>query len=106
MSLAEFEQSVRAQKEPPAGLPPAVQALWHEAKGDWDRAHSAVQQNAQQETSRNSAWVHAYLHRKEGDDGNAGYWYARAGRRFPDLSPAAEWSEIVRELLSKTANRH
>ncbi len=96
MSLAEFEQSVRTQKEPAAGLPPALQALWHDAKGDWERAHSAVQQNAH---SRADAWVHAYLHRKEGDDGNAGYWYARAGRKFPNSSLEAEWSEIARELL-------
>jgi|HubBroStandDraft_5_1064220.scaffolds.fasta_scaffold233832_2 hypothetical protein len=101
MSFAEFEQSVRTQKEPPAGLPLALQALWHDAKGDWERAHSAVQQNAQQENPRDGAWVHAYLHRKEGDDGNAGYWYRRAGRPFPDTSFETEWSEIARELLGK-----
>jgi hypothetical protein len=97
MSLAEFEQSARTQKEPPAGLPPALQSLWHEAKGDWERAHEC----AQQETSRDGAWVHAYLHRKEGDDGNAGYWYARAGRPFPESSLETEWSEIARELLGR-----
>ena len=100
MSFAEFQQSVRAQKAPPAGLSLALQALWHEAKGDWERAHAA----AQQETSRDGRWVHAYLHRKEGDDGNAGYWYARAGRKFAETSFEAEWAEIVRELLLKTAN--
>ena len=101
MSLAEFQQLLRTQKEPPEGLPPALQALWHEAKGDWDRAHSAVQQNAQHETSHDGAWVHAYLHRREGDDGNAGYWYARAGRKFPETSFETEWSEIARELLEQ-----
>ncbi|MGA3008177.1 MAG: hypothetical protein ABSE59_09830, partial [Opitutaceae bacterium] len=68
MSFTEFEQSVCTQKAPPAGLSLALQALWHEAKGDWERAHSA----AQQKTSLDGAWVHAYLHRKEGDNGNAG----------------------------------
>jgi len=100
MSLAEFQQSVRTQKAPPAGLPPALQALWHEAKGGWDRAHEC----AQQETSRDGAWVHAYLHRREGDDGNASYWYARAGRKPPETSFETEWSEIARELLLKTAD--
>jgi hypothetical protein len=97
MSFAEFEQSLRTQKAPPAGLPLALQALWHVAKGDWNRAHSAVQQ----ETSRAGAWVHAYLHRKEGDDGNAGYWYASAGRKFPETSFETEWAEIARELLEQ-----
>jgi hypothetical protein len=101
MSFAEFEQSVRTQNGPPAGLPAALQALWYEAKGDWERAHCAVQQDAH---SPDGAWVHAYLHRKEGDDGNAGYWYARAGRKFPGTGLEAEWSEIARELLLKTAN--
>jgi len=88
---------LRTQKAPPAGLPLALQALWHVAKGDWNRAHSAVQQ----ETSRAGAWVHAYLHRKEGDDGNAGYWYASAGRKFPETSFETEWAEIARELLEQ-----
>lgn len=100
MSFTEFQQSLRAQEGPPAGLPPALQALWHEAKGDWERAHEC----AQQETSRDGAWVHAYLHRKEGDEGNAGYWYARAGRPFPETSPETEWTEIAGDLLLKTAN--
>ncbi|HXA14257.1 MAG TPA: hypothetical protein VNW23_03950 [Opitutaceae bacterium] len=100
MSFTEFQQSLRAQEGPPAGLPPALQALWHDAKGDWERAHSTVQQ----ETSRDGAWVHAYLHRKEGDEGNAGYWYARAGRPFPETSLEAEWTEIAGDLLLKTAN--
>jgi hypothetical protein len=97
MSFAEFEQSLRTQKEPPAGLTPALQALWHEAKGDWERAHECAQQGI----SRDGAWVHAYLHRKEGDDGNAGYWYARAGRPFPETSLETEWSEIARDLLGR-----
>jgi hypothetical protein len=100
MAFAEFEQSVRTQKAPPTELPPALQALWHDAKGDWERAHEC----AQQDPSRDGAWVHAYVHRREGDDGNASYWYARAGRKFPGTSSKTEWSEIARELLLKTAD--
>jgi hypothetical protein len=99
MSFAEFQQSVRAQTTPPAGLPPALQALWHDAKGDWERAHEC----AQEEASRDGAWVHAYLHRKEGDEGNAGYWYARAGRKFPEIDLDTEWAQIARELLARRA---
>lgn len=97
MSFAEFQQSVRAQTVPPADLPPALQALWHDARGDWGRAHEC----AQGETSRDGAWVHAYLHRKEGDEGNAGYWYARGGRKFPAISFEAEWAQIAGELLGR-----
>ncbi len=99
MSFAEFQQSVRGEAAPCAGLPPALQALWHDARGDWERAHEC----AQEEASRNGAWVHAYLHRKEGDDGNAGYWYARAGRKFPEMDLDAEWAQIARELLAQRA---
>lgn len=73
-----------------------MQALWHDARGDWDAAHNA----AQADHSREGSWVHAYLHRKEGDEGNAGYWYARAGRRAPapGTTLVAEWEQIARAL--------
>ena len=61
---------------PPVGLSPVVQALWHEAKGDWNEAHRL----AQSQDDADGAWVHAYLHRVEGDLANAGYWYRRAGK--------------------------
>ena len=90
MSFEEFTSS----PTPPA-VGPALQALWFDARGDWERAH----QLAQEDTGRDSAWVHAYLHRKEGDEMNAGYWYARAGRQAARGELEAERETIVRALL-------
>lgn len=81
---------------PPAGLPPAVVALWHDARGDWDAAHRV----AQDIDGADGAWIHAYLHRKEGDPGNAGYWYRRAGRPPAAGSLDAEWETIASTLLT------
>lgn len=99
MSFAEFQQSVARDPAPPADAGGALQALWHDARGDWDRAHAC----AQADGGRDGAWVHAYLHRKEGDAGNAGYWYARARRPAPadDVTLAAEWEQIARALLGE-----
>ena len=82
---------------PPAGVGPALRALWHDARGDWDRAHTL----AQEDGGRDGAWVHACLHRKEGDDMNAGYWYARAGRPAATGELKAEREAIARALLAK-----
>lgn len=81
----------------PHQLTLALQALWHDARGDWERAHVL----AQEAGGADGDWVHAYLHRKEGDEGNAGYWYSRAGHSRPNSSLDAEWKDIVSELLSK-----
>ena len=81
---------------PPAGVSLAVQALWHDAQGDWDAAHRL----AQQDEGRAGAWVHAYLHRKEGDLGNAAYWYRRAGRSPSQAPLDDEWKAIARALLT------
>jgi hypothetical protein len=97
MSFDEFHASVARDPAPPAGLSAPLDALWHDAKGDWDRAHDCLQGDA----SSQASWVHAYLHRKEGDLGNAGYWYARAGRSLPrNQSLVNEWTEIARCLLT------
>lgn len=98
MSFAEFAASVARDPKPPAELTTALSALWHDARGDWSLAHTL----AQEEHASSGAWVHAYLHRKEGDVGNAAYWYSQAGRRPPatDTTLAAEWEAIARELLS------
>jgi len=98
MSFAEFQASLE-ESAPPAGASPALTALWHDAREEWGKAHNAVQAD----DSPAGAWVHAYLHRKEGDAGNAGYWYARAGRAIParDLTLNAEWTAIARELLAQ-----
>lgn len=95
MSFDEFETEVAAGRFP-AGLSRPLQALWHDARGDWPAAHAA----AQDESSPAGAWVHAYLHRREGDLGNAAYWYARAGRPVATGPLAAEWAEIARALLN------
>ena len=98
MSFEEFQAALTsASAPPPAGLSLPLQALWHDARGDWDGAH----QCAQVDKSRDGSWVHAYLHRKEGDTGNAGYWYARAARPMPSITLKAEWAAIARELLSR-----
>jgi len=99
MSIDELQNSIGRDPAPPPGLSPALQALWHDARGDWDQAHLC----AQQEENQEGAWVHAYLHRKEGDRGNAGYWYARAGRTIPgaDAPLPQEWTEIAVALLNR-----
>ena len=75
----------------------ALLALWWDGKGDWERAHEI----AQDDLGAEGAWVHAYLHRKEGDTGNAAYWYRRAGQSVAEGDLQSEWEEIVRELLAR-----
>lgn len=94
MTLTEFRASL-ADPAPPQGLAPALAALWRDAKGDWDGAHNL----AQAEAGGAGDWVHAYLHRKEGDAGNAAYWYRRAGKPVARDSLEQEWAEIVGALL-------
>ena len=98
MTVEEFEQST-AGTTPPDDLTPALTALWHDARDDWNRAH-AVAQDIDDETG---AWVHAYLHRKEGDQGNAAYWYRRARRAIASGSLRDEWRQIVGALLTAGA---
>jgi hypothetical protein len=95
MTLAELKRSV-SKARPPAGLAPALVGLWWEAKGDWERAHAAVMD----ESGKDCAWVHAYLHRVEGDLGNARYWYAKAGKAAPTGRLRAEWDSIAGALLA------
>jgi hypothetical protein len=80
---------------PAPDLSAPLAALWWAAKGDWDQAHKIVQD----ESSREAAWVHAYLHRVEGDLGNAGYWYRQAGQPVATDSLQAEWERIAATLL-------
>ena len=93
-NLQAFRASL-ARKEPPAHLDLALQALWWDARGDWHKAHEL----AQKKDDAAGAWVHAYLHRKEGDPSNAGYWYRRAGKPGASVSLAAEWEAIAKALL-------
>ena len=84
-----------ASATPPAGLPALLRALWWEAKGEWDSGHEI----AQEQSGADAAWVHAYLHRREGDAANARYWYRQAGRPFPGSSLEDEWEQIAKALL-------
>ena len=89
-----FSESV-ATAAMPAGLSVYLQSLWYDAKDDWHNAHALVD-HLNDETA---CWVHAYLHRKEGDLGNADYWYRRAGKTRPSVSLQQEWETIVKALL-------
>jgi hypothetical protein len=94
MDLETFRASLDAAKPPKVSGP--LRALWHAAKGDWNRAHEIVQD----EEGADAAWVHAYLHRVEGDLSNAGYWYRRAGRPATKDSLELEWTAIAEGLLA------
>jgi len=95
MTLDEFIQLMEKQEIFPEFLPKTLQALWYDKKGDWDKAHQIVQ-NA---SDPDSAWVHAYLHRKEGDLSNAHYWYRRSGQREFKEDLNQEWEQIAKDLL-------
>ena len=96
MTIDELRATLHAES-PPADLPPLLKALWWDAKGNFDRAHEIAQD---EEAGQEAAWVHAYLHRKEGDRDNAGYWYRKAGKPIERGPLDAEWSRIVTALLS------
>jgi hypothetical protein len=92
---ADFKSSL-AKTVPPAGLAPPVAALWWAAKGEWDKAHTIIMG----EQGADAAWVHAYLHRVEGDLPNARYWYGVARQPAATAALDAEWSAIVAALLT------
>jgi hypothetical protein len=100
MTLAEFKHSV-SKTRPPPGLGPALAALWWQAKDDWARAHALVMD----EGGKDCAWVHAYLHRLEGDLGNARYWYGQAGKAPPQGRLPAEWDSIAQALLAASPSK-
>src|SRR5690349_20771038 len=97
MNLDTFKATL-ARNEPPE-LSHALRALWWDAKGDWHKAHGCAQQD---EESGPGTWVHAYLHRKEGDLTNAGHWYRRAERPMATTSLEVEWATIAGALLAGT----
>jgi hypothetical protein len=94
VNMAEFRASLSGAAPAPQ-LDAPLAALWWAAKGGWDQAHNIVQD----ESSADAAWVHAYLHRVEGDLGNAGYWYRRAARPVADGPFETEWERIASALL-------
>ena len=93
MTSAELKQTILSDL-PPEHFNVYLQALWYDAKGDWDKAHELIQDLP----DKSSAWIHAYLHRKEGDTWNADYWYNRAGRKRSSVSLDEEWELLVEEL--------
>ena len=95
MTLAEFKQSL-SKPRPPAQLSAALSGLWWAGKDDWDKAHKIVMDDA----GKDCAWVHAYLHRVEGDLENARYWYKQAGKPAASVPLPTEWAAITTDLLS------
>lgn len=94
MQFNHFTESIQ-QATPPSGSSIYLQAMWYDAKGDWQKAHTLADSLHDTTACR----VHAYLHRKEGDNGNAAYWYSRAGQPMPRISLQEEWEHIVKSLL-------
>ena len=89
-TLTEFKASLNSE-QPYTGLSIQLKSLWYDGKGNWHMAHNQVDS----QTDQLSAWVHAYLHRKEGDIWNADYWYSKARQARPDVSLEAEWEALV-----------
>jgi hypothetical protein len=97
MTFNEFKKSLEIET-PPNGISEILETLWHDAKGDWESAHNIAQS---QEGVQSYDRLHAYLHRKEGDNWNANYWYRRAKTTMPDVSLTEEWILLVNEALVK-----
>jgi hypothetical protein len=97
MTLEEFTATT-SNATPPAGLPPLLVALWHDARGEWEAAHTVAQDVPDGD---GGAWVHAYLHRKEGDQSNAAYWYRRAGKPVADGPLQDEWKALTAAFLAR-----
>ncbi|ACI92923.1 conserved hypothetical protein [Afipia carboxidovorans OM5] len=96
MSVSDLKASL-AEATPPANLSQPLMALWWVAKGDWEQAHAL----AQKTPTADGAWVHAHIHRAEGDLDNAGYWYGRAGKPASSEALETEWDQIASVLLGK-----
>ncbi|MFS4457085.1 hypothetical protein [Maribacter sp. 2304DJ31-5] len=92
----EFEKT-RSLPQAPSIWPEALKALWYEAKGDWESSHNI----AQDMHDHLGSWIHAYLHRKEGDRFNAGYWYGQAGKPYPENNLEEELRELVIYVLNR-----
>ena len=94
MTITIFKESFAGNETPPTASI-YLKALWFDAKNDWEKAHTLIQDLP----DTNAAWIHAYLHRREGDPFNADYWYRRADKSRPDVSLAEEWEGMVSALL-------
>ena len=96
-TLTEFKESLNSEK-PDGELSDQLKSLWYDGRGDWHQAHAQVDHLSDQA----SAWVHAYLHRKEGDIGNADYWYSKARQIRPKISLEKEWEQLVLHFLDRS----
>jgi len=94
MTFEQFQQSLSLSL-PPSAMSDHLKALWYDAKENWEQSHTIIQDIE----DTNAAWIHAYLHRKEGDIWNADYWYSKAGKKRPSTTSEEEWGSIVRKLL-------
>jgi hypothetical protein len=94
MDFSEFKGTLK-NNTAPADVSVYLKALWHDANGDWQEAHNLIENLPDKTAAR----IHAYLHRKEGDQGNALYWYRRAGMRGVSTALNAEWDQIAKDLL-------
>ncbi len=92
MEIEEFKQLDRQQI---ISYPLALQALWYDYQNQWHKAHKLINY----ESDRDCAWVHAYLHRQEGDLNNARYWYRRSGKAESQASLTEERQQITQALL-------
>ena len=101
MILARFKDSLGKGEDAPSDLSPPLQALWYAGKGNWHRAHEA----AQDIHTSDGSWIHAHLHRQEGDLSNADYWYARCGKSRSGSSIETEWEEIVQAMLAGESSK-
>ncbi|AFY57499.1 hypothetical protein Riv7116_5101 [Rivularia sp. PCC 7116] len=97
MNLEEFKESIENLEKCPTSLPLSLQGLWYDKKYGWDEAHTFIGDVSDTDT----AWVHAYLHRREGDLNNARYWYNRSGKPESKVSLDEEWNNIASQLLKK-----
>ena len=93
-TITEFKESLNLG-QPPNGFSAHLRSLWYDGKGDWHQAHAQVDHL----NDKQSAWVHAYLHRKEGDIWNADYWYGKAQQTRPNISLEEEWEQLVLQFL-------
>jgi hypothetical protein len=100
MTVAQFRASLQSTTPPPT-LSKLLQSLWYDGKGNWEMAHNI----AQEIHTEKGSWIHAYLHRKEGDKGNASYWYHMANKPFPTVSLEQEWEQLVAAFLERSEVR-
>lgn len=94
MEFENFQQSLK-NETPPENTTVYLLAMWYDGRGNWNKAHNIVDSLE----DKTASWVHAYLHRKEGDIWNADYWYRKAGKNRPDVSLQNEWETIVKSLF-------